>query len=164
MTDHTRTEKIGGDSIHFYGHPSRVRNRYDSLATPLGTNRESDQYLVKCCLSCCFACLIYLFTFCDLFTAFYFVIFEYLCAFSCFGCEQESVISSHTLTCICMTLKLMPEFRPFRRKCWLRSCEIVISAMASQTLSEFMVLMTSWGSNLRTVIRKCSYSNRTLYI
>ena len=22
MTDHTRTEKIGGDSIYFYGHPS----------------------------------------------------------------------------------------------------------------------------------------------
>ena len=23
MTDHTRTEKIGGDFIYFYGHPSR---------------------------------------------------------------------------------------------------------------------------------------------
>ena len=23
MTDHTRIEKIGGDSIYFYGHPSR---------------------------------------------------------------------------------------------------------------------------------------------
>ena len=29
MTDHTRTEKISGDSIHFCGHPSRARNRYD---------------------------------------------------------------------------------------------------------------------------------------
>ena len=37
----------------------------------------------------------------------------------------------------------IPEFRPFRRKYWLRSREIVISAMASQTLPELMVLMTS---------------------
>ena len=37
MTDHTRTKKIGGDSIYFCGHPSRTGNRYDSLATPLGT-------------------------------------------------------------------------------------------------------------------------------
>ena len=58
----------------------------------------------------------------------------------------------------------MPEFRPFRRKCWLRSREIVISAMASRTFSEFMVLITSWGNNLRTVIRKCSHSNRTLSV
>ena len=29
MTDHTRTEKIGGDFIYFYGHPSRAENRYD---------------------------------------------------------------------------------------------------------------------------------------
>ena len=27
-----------------------------------------------------------------------------------------------------------------------------------------MVLMTSWGCNLRTVIRKCSHSNRTLSV
>ena len=51
----------------------------------------------------------------------------------------------------------MPEFHPFRRKCWLRSREIIISVMASQTLSEFMVLMTSWGNNLRTIIKKCSH-------
>ena len=53
----------------------------------------------------------------------------------------------------------MPEFRPFRRKCWLRSREIIISAMSSQTLPEFMVLMTSWGNNLHTVKGKCSHSN-----
>ena len=29
MTDHTRTEKIDGDSICFCGHPSRAENRYD---------------------------------------------------------------------------------------------------------------------------------------
>ena len=29
MTDHTRTEKIGGDSIYFCSHPSRAENRYD---------------------------------------------------------------------------------------------------------------------------------------
>ena len=37
----------------------------------------------------------------------------------------------------------IPEFCPFRRKCWLRSREIVISAMASHTFPEFMELMTS---------------------
>ena len=30
MTDHTRTEKIGGDFIYFCGHPSRAGNRYDT--------------------------------------------------------------------------------------------------------------------------------------
>ena len=30
MTDHTRAEKIGGDSIYFYGHLSRAKNRYDN--------------------------------------------------------------------------------------------------------------------------------------
>ena len=30
MTDHTRTENIGGDSILFCGHPSRAGNRYDN--------------------------------------------------------------------------------------------------------------------------------------
>ena len=58
----------------------------------------------------------------------------------------------------------MSEFRPFRRKCWLRFREIVISTMASQIFSEFMGLITSWGDNLRTVIRKCSHSYRTLSI
>ena len=60
--------------------------------------------------------------------------------------------------------KLYTRVRPFRRKCWLRSHEIVISAMASQTFSEFMVLITSWGNNLRTVIIKCFHSNRTLSV
>ena len=45
MTDHNRTEKIDVDFIYFCGHPSRARNRYDSLATPLGF-RESDQLFV----------------------------------------------------------------------------------------------------------------------
>ena len=58
----------------------------------------------------------------------------------------------------------MPEFRPFRRKSWLRCREILISAMASQTFPEFMLLIISWGNNLRTVIRKCSHSNRTLFV
>ena len=30
MTDHTRTEKIGGDSNYFCDHPCRAGNRYDS--------------------------------------------------------------------------------------------------------------------------------------
>ena len=32
MTDHTRTEKIGGDSIYFWGHPSRAGTRYDNVS------------------------------------------------------------------------------------------------------------------------------------
>ena len=36
----------------------------------------------------------------------------------------------------------MLEFCSFKRKCWLRSRVIIISAMANQTLPEFMVLMT----------------------
>ena len=31
MTDHTRTEKIGGNSICFSGHPSQTGNRYDNI-------------------------------------------------------------------------------------------------------------------------------------
>ena len=30
MIDHTRTEKIGDDSIYICGHPSRAENRYDT--------------------------------------------------------------------------------------------------------------------------------------
>ena len=38
MTDHTRTEKIGGDSICILVVIQVVAgNRYDSLATPLGS-------------------------------------------------------------------------------------------------------------------------------
>ena len=40
VTDHTRTEKIGGDSIviiFLVVHQVVAGNRYDSLATPLGT-------------------------------------------------------------------------------------------------------------------------------
>ena len=40
MTDHTCTEKIGGDSIYFCGHPSRAGNRYDrhvrDVCMPMG--------------------------------------------------------------------------------------------------------------------------------
>ena len=40
MTDHTRTEKIGGDSIFMFVVNQVVTgNRYDSLATPLGSKR-----------------------------------------------------------------------------------------------------------------------------
>ena len=39
MTDHTCTKKIGGDSFYFNGHPSQTGNCYDSLVTPLGTQR-----------------------------------------------------------------------------------------------------------------------------
>ena len=35
MIDHTRTEKIGDDSIYFCDHPSRARNRYDNNYTTI---------------------------------------------------------------------------------------------------------------------------------
>ena len=35
MIDYTRTEKIGGDSIYFCGHPNRVGNRYDKYCWQL---------------------------------------------------------------------------------------------------------------------------------
>ena len=31
MGEHSRTEKIGGVSINFCGHPSRAENRYDKF-------------------------------------------------------------------------------------------------------------------------------------
>ena len=91
------------------------------------------------------------FSSCILFMVFYFIMFN--------NCD----LFAHTHVHL-HNISSKPELRPFRRKCWLRSREIVISAMASQTLPEFMVLMTSWGCNLRTVIRKCSHSNRTLSV
>ena len=105
--------------------------------------RASGQYFVICCLSCCFACLIYLFSFCDLFMTFYFVIFEYLwCHFLFWLWIRVDRLSAHTHVHL-HSISSIPELCPSRRKCWLRSREIVISAMASQTLPEFMILMTS---------------------
>ena len=122
--------------------------------------RELGQYWVICCLSCCFACLIYLFSFCDIFVASFIYVLIIVVSFTVclwIGVSTHTHVHLHNISSV-------PELRPFRRKCWLRSREIVISAMASQTLPEFMVLMTSWGCNLRSVIRKCSHSNRTLSI
>ena len=90
-----------------------------------------------------------------------FIIFEYLwCHFLFWLWIRVGCLSAHTHMHL-HSISSIPELRPFRRKCWLRSREIVISTMASQTLLEFMVLMTSWGSNLHTIIRKCSHLNRT---
>ena len=80
MTDHTHTENIGGDSIYFFGHPSRARNHYNYLATPLGTLRESGQYFVIYCLSLQFACLIYRLCLFRRYNAHFFVIYlRHLC-------------------------------------------------------------------------------------
>ena len=73
-------------------------------------------------------------------------------------------IPSHTLNMHIHDINSIPEFRPCRRKCWLHSHEKIIFTMASQTFPEFMVFITSWGNNLRTVIWKCSHSNRTLSV
>ena len=79
MTDYTRTEKIGGDSILFCGHPSRAGNRYDSLATPLETLKSQTNilsYVVfvifrMLSLSIVFICVVIMhICLCDLFTAF----------------------------------------------------------------------------------------------
>ena len=43
MVGHTRTEKIGGDSIYFCGHPSRARNRYNKI----DQKREKDLLRVE---------------------------------------------------------------------------------------------------------------------
>ena len=41
MTDHTRTEKIGDDSINFCGRSSQAKNRYDTLQIGLDdANKE----------------------------------------------------------------------------------------------------------------------------
>ena len=127
-----------------------------------GDTWELGQYWVICCLPCCFACLIYLFSFCDLFMASYFFIFEYLwCHFLFWLWIRVGHLSAHTYVYL-HSISSIPELRPFRRKCWLCFHEIIISAMASQTLPEFMILITSWDNILCTVIRKCSHSNRTL--
>ena len=47
MTDHTRTEKIGVDSILFCSHPSLAENRYDKhekgLALELNTLLQAEE-------------------------------------------------------------------------------------------------------------------------
>ena len=47
---------------------------------------------------------------------------------------------------------------------FLRTHSHAFKSFASQTFPEFMVLITSWDNNLRTVIRKCSHSNRTFSV
>ena len=77
MTDHTRTEKIGGDSIFmFVVIQVVVGNRYDSLATPLGNKRVRP--ILSHMLSFMLLRMLNLsaFYFCDVFMSFYFVIFE----------------------------------------------------------------------------------------
>ena len=79
MTDHTRTEKIDGNSIYFCGHPSRAGNCYDSLVTPLGTLQSQTNilsYVVfvifrMLSLSIVFICVVIMhICLCDLFTVF----------------------------------------------------------------------------------------------
>ena len=103
------------------------------------------------------------FHFCDVFVASF--IYVLIIVMFIYGSDYEwgwkrfAYSSVHTYVHL-HSISSIPELRPFRKKCCLRSCEIIISAVASQTLSEFMVLITSWGNNLRTVIGKCSHSNQ----
>ena len=176
MTDHIRTEKIGGDSILFCGHPSRAENRYDSLATPLGTERVIPMFrhmlssFVIDMLSSLFVsiCVIIMHIFlCDLFTTFSYYVLTSVVFIYGLGYEwvRSRFVYSFAHTHMHFhVINSMPEFHPFRRKCWLHSREIIIFAMASQTFLEFMVLIHLWDNNLRTIIRKCSHSNRTLSV
>ena len=152
MTDHTRTEKIVGDSIFIFGSlPSCGGKPLWQLGDSTG-DLESLPISSHMLSSMLFRML-------DLFV-FHFVICLWYFILSCLNnCD----LFAHTHVYL-HNISSIPELRPFRRKCWLRSREIVIPAMASQTFPEFMVLMTSWGSNLCIVIRKCSHSNRTLSI
>ena len=51
MTDHTRTEKIDGDSICFCGHPSRAGNRYDTTITVDGINQLVGNITAGACIA-----------------------------------------------------------------------------------------------------------------
>ena len=76
MTDHIRTEKIGGDSIVLFVVFQVVAgNRYDSLATPLGTFRVRP-ILSHMLSSMLFRMLNLSVLFCDLFMAFHFIMFQ----------------------------------------------------------------------------------------
>ena len=123
--------------------------------------RELGHYRVICCLLCYFACLIYLFSIFVIYVRHFILMCLNNCGVICYLLVNKS---SHTRTCILHYISSTPEIHPFRRKCCLRSREIVISAMASQTFPEFMVPILSWGNNLRIGIGKCSHSNRTLSV
>ena len=172
MTDHTRTKKIGGDFIYFCGHPKSWREtvmiawrlHWGLLRVrPILCHMLSSIVIRMFNLSTVSICIVIMHKFCG---TCMFLLHSIMCCHLRFGLWVESVKVSKGL-CIHMhihDINSIPEFRPFRRKCWLRSCEIVIFAMASRTFPEFMVLITSWGNNLRIVIRKCFHSNWTLSV
>ena len=82
------------------------------------------------------------FYFCDVFVASFIYVFIIVVSFIVLLVNKIRRLSAHTHVHL-HNISSIPKLRPFRRKCWLRSREIVISAMVSQTLSEFMVLITS---------------------
>ena len=164
MTNHTRTEKIGGDSILFLWSSKSNGKPLWQLGDSAGDFESQTNifsYVVFYVIShAWFICFSFLWCICGIF---------YLCFNNCaviyLFCLWTRVgcLFAHTHVHL-HNISSIPELCPSRRKCWLRSREIVISAMARQTFPEFVVLMTSWGCNLCTVIRKCSHSNRTLSI
>ena len=150
--------------FYFCGHPSRAGNRYDSLATPLESYKRSGQYIEMCLSSMLFHMLnLSVFILWFIYGILFCYIWIFVVPFLVWLWIRVSCLFAHTHANL-HNINSLPELRPFRRKCWLCSHEIIISAMASQTLLEPMVLITSWGNNLCTVIRKCSHSNRTLSI
>ena len=113
MTNHNRIEKIDGDSIYFCGHPSRAKNRYDSLATPFVfviiqvrpiLSRVSSSIVIHMLDLSVFV------YFCDLFLAsFYYVLIIVLSFIVRImnGVGKGLFIPSHTHTRICMTFKTL---------------------------------------------------------
>ena len=68
--------------------------------------------------------------FCDVFVASFIYVLIFLVSFIVLFVNKSQLSFTHTHVHL-HNISSIPELRPFRRKCWLRSREIVISAMAS---------------------------------
>ena len=149
--------------LYFCGHPSRGGkplwqlgdSTWEKRVRPILSHMLSSMLFSMLNLSVLY--------FCDVFVASFVYVLIIVVLFTVYLWIRVGRLSAHTHIHL-HSISFVLELCLFRKKCWLRFREIIISAMASQTLSEFIVPMTSWGSNLLTVIRKCSHSNRTLSI
>ena len=108
---------------YFCGHPSRAGNSYDRLAL--------FRYVLSFILIRIFNLFVMFICICFIAPLLRFIYDIFLLCFS-----THTHVHLHGISSIL-------ELHPFRRKCWLRSREIIISAIASQTLPEFMMLIIS---------------------
>ena len=117
MTDHTCTEKIGGDSIIFMVIQVQRKIVMTTLVTLLGTYRVRPIFshilssIVICMLnlSTMVICVIIMHIFCDLIMASLYYVLIIVVSFMVQimnGVDKGLFIPSYTLTCICMTSKL----------------------------------------------------------